>query len=107
MPTYPRHRPAARRVKVAPYVVPTTRSRPTYEPLTVPTRWVKFVIALFLVPLCAVLSQTFFTAFARATVDQRLWAGAEFWFFSLGMVLWFIAFFGLRRPVVLYVFGHE
>lgn len=96
-----------RRVKVVPYVVPTTRSRPDFHPMTVPTRWVKFVIALFLVPLCAVLSQTFFTAFARATMNQRLWAAEEFWFFALGSVLWLIAFFGLPRPIILYVFGHE
>jgi hypothetical protein len=73
----------------------------------VPTKWVKFIFALFLLPLCAVLSQTFFTSFARATVAERLWAGEEFWFFSLGVVLWLIAFFGLPRPIVLYVFGHE
>ena len=106
MPSYSRHKPV-RRVKVVPYVVPTTRSRPNYNLMTVPTKWVKFVIALFLLPLCAILSQTFFTAFARATVSQRLWAGEEFWFFSLGVVLWLIAFFGLRRPVLIYVFGHE
>jgi len=106
MPSYSRHKPV-RRVKVVPYVVPTTRSRPNYNPMTVPTKWVKFVIALFLLPLCAILSQTFFTAFARATVSQRLWAGEEFWFFSLGVVLWLIAFFGLRRPVLIYVFGNE
>ena len=107
MPTYPRHKPLRRRVKVAPYVVPTTRTRPTVDSLMVPTRWVKFVVAIFLVPLGAILSQTFFTAFARATMTQRLWAGEEFWFFSLGVVLWVIAFFGLRRPVLVYVFGHE
>ena len=73
----------------------------------VPTKWVKFVVALFLLPICAILSQTFFTSFARATVAERLWAGEEFWFFSLGAVLWLIAFFGLPRPLVLYVFGHE
>jgi len=73
----------------------------------VPTRWVKFVFAIFLLPICAILSQTFFTAFARATATQRLWAGEEFWFFSLGAVLWLIAFFGLPRPLVIYVFGHE
>jgi hypothetical protein len=73
----------------------------------VPTRWVKFIIALFLLPICAILSQTFFTVFARATATQRLWAGEEFWFFSLGAVLWLIAFFGLPRPVLIYVFGHE
>ena len=72
-----------------------------------PTRWVKFVLAIFLVPMCGVLTQTFFTAFARATVTQRLWAGEEFWFFSLGAVLWLIAFFGLPRPILIYVFGHE
>jgi len=73
----------------------------------VPTRWVKFVVAAFLLPSCAILTQTFFTAFARATMAQRLWAGEEFWFFSLGALLWLIAFFGLPRPVVVYVFGHE
>jgi hypothetical protein len=88
-------------------VVPHSRFRPAYDPLMIPTRWVKFVFAVFLLPLCAVMTQTFFTAFARATVTHRLWAAEEFWFFSLGVVLWLIAFFGLSRPVVLYVFGHE
>ena len=100
-------RPPRRRVKVAPYVVPTRRGKPIPGPLMVPTKWVKFIVALFLLPLCAVLSQTFFTSFARATVAERLWAGEEFWFFSLGVVLWLIAFFGLPRPLMIYVFGHE
>jgi hypothetical protein len=73
----------------------------------VPTRWVKVVFAIFLLPACAILTQTFFTAFARAAVTQRLWAGEGFWFFSLGAVLWLIAFFGLPRPMLVYVFGHE
>ena len=77
------------------------------DPWMIPTRWVKFVIALFLLPLCAILTQTFFTVFARATVTQRLWAAEEFWFFSLGAILWLIAFFGLPRPMLVYVFGHE
>jgi len=68
---------------------------------------VKFVFAVFLLPICGILTQTFFTVFARATVTQRLWAGEEFWFFSLGAILWLIAFFGLPRPMVIYVFGHE
>jgi hypothetical protein len=76
-------------------------------PLMVPTKWVKSVIGFFLLPICVVLTQTFFTAFARATISQRLWAAEEFWFFSLGAVLWVIAFFGLPRPIILYVFGHE
>ena len=91
-----------------PYVGPTTRRAPGRPmPLTVPTRWVKNIIALFLLPWCAILTQTFFTAFTRATIHQQLWAGAEFWFFTLGAVLWLIAFFGLPRPVIIYVFGHE
>jgi hypothetical protein len=73
----------------------------------VPTRWVKFIVAIFLLPTCAIFTQTFFTAFARAAVVQRLWAGEEFWFFSLGAFLWLIAFVGLPRPVLVYVFGHE
>ena len=73
----------------------------------VPTRWVKFVAAFFLLPFCAILSQTFFTVFTRAAVTERLWAAEEFWFFSLGAVLWVIAFFGLPRPLLVYVFGHE
>jgi hypothetical protein len=77
------------------------------EPLTVPTKWVKFVFAIFLLPVCGVLTQTFFTAFALATVTERLWTGEEFWFFSLGALLWLIAFFGLPRPILIYVFGHE
>lgn len=73
----------------------------------VPTRWVKAIIGIFLLPVCLVLTQTFFTSFARATIAQRLWAAQEFWFFSLGAILWLIAFFGLPRPVIFYVFGHE
>lgn len=95
-------------VKIVPYVVPTRRPPPKGQsPMMVPTRWVKFVISLFLLPVCLVLSQTFFTVFARAAVIQRLWAGEAFWFFSLGVILWLIAFFGLPRPIVVYVFGHE
>jgi hypothetical protein len=73
----------------------------------VPTRWVKFMVALLLLPLCAALTQTFFTAFARATVTQRLWMAEPFWFFSLGALLCLIGFFGLPRPIIIYVFGHE
>ena len=92
---------------MAPYVVPTTRRAPTPSTYMVPTRWVKFVFGIFLLPLCAILTQTFFTAFARAAVTQHLWTAAPFWFFSLGAVLWLIAFAGLPRPILLYVFGHE
>ena len=98
-----------KRVKVAPYVVPTRRPPPGRAPIpvTVPKTWVKFVIAILLLPFCVVLTQTFFSVFTRATVTQRLWAAEEFWFFSLGAILWLIAFFGLPKPLTAYVFGHE
>jgi hypothetical protein len=102
-----RQRADTRRVRVVPYVVPNSRLRPGADPLTIPTKWVKFIIAVSLLPICATLTQTFFTVFARAAVTQRLWTGEEFWFFSLGALLWLISFFGLPRPVILYVFGHE
>jgi len=102
-----RGRKLGRGVKVARYAVPTTRHAPRPSGVMVPTRWLKFIFAIFLLPVCAILTQTFFTVFARATIAQRLWAGQEFWFFSLGAVLWLIAFIGLPRPILLYVFGHE
>ena len=76
-------------------------------PETVPTRWVKFFVGLFLLPPAWVLTQTFFTAFARTTVRDAFWLTEEFWFFSLGVLLWLVAFFGLPRPLRVYVFGHE
>jgi hypothetical protein len=102
-----RGRKPSGRVKVPPYVLPTRRGSATMTSLMVPTRWVKFIVAIFLLPICAILTQTFFTVFARATMTQRLWAGQELWFFSLGAVLWLIAFLGLPRPILIYVFGHE
>jgi hypothetical protein len=76
-------------------------------PAHVPKRWVKLVVGIFLLPAAWVLTVTFFTAFARATVHDRFWMTEEFWFFFLGVVLWLVAFFGLPRPRWLYVFGHE
>lgn len=83
----------------------------------VPTRWVKFVVGIFLLAPAWVLTQTFFTAFARATVREAFWATEEFWFFSLGAAVWLVIFFGFPRPVFscpawmrpqwFYVFGHE
>jgi hypothetical protein len=73
----------------------------------VPVRWLKQIIAIFLIPPAWVITRAFFSSFSTATLQHRFWASEEFWFFSLGALLWFIAFFGLRRPMLLYVFGHE
>lgn len=78
--------------------------------LRIPVRWVNTVIGIFLLPVAGIWTQTFFTIFSQITVrldKDAFWATEEFWFFALGAVLWTIAFFGLPRPVLLYVFGHE
>lgn len=82
-------------------------------PVTIPTRWLNNVVALFLIPIAAILSQALFTCFERAAFQHQFWATEEFWFFSLGAVLWTLAFFGSLwvfgepRPLSVYVFGHE
>jgi hypothetical protein len=75
--------------------------------IVVPVRWLKQVIAFFLVPIAWVLTRAFFSSFSEAAIHQTFWASEEFWFFSLGALLWLIAFFGLPKPMWVYVFGHE
>ena len=72
----------------------------------IPVRWLNTVIGLFLLPIAGIWTQTFFTVSQHA-MHRNFWATEEFWFFSLGAVLWVISFFGLPRPVLIYVFGHE
>ena len=73
----------------------------------IPLWWLSAVIGLFLLPVAWISTKTFFTCLARAAFQHHFWASEEFWFFSLGAVLWVIAFFGLPRPLWIYVFGHE
>jgi hypothetical protein len=83
------------------------------RPRAIPRRWLNTVIGFFLLPVAWLLTQTFFGAFSRATVEHGFWASEEFWFFTLGAALWILGFFGsiwsLGRPWPLraYVFGHE
>jgi len=86
---------------------PLLYEEPRRAPLVVPTRWVNAIIGVFLLPLAGIATQTLFTMFSRETLHHHFWASEEFWFFALGVILWLIAFFGLPRPVVVYVFGHE
>lgn len=74
---------------------------------TVPTRWVKAVTGLFLLAPAWFLTQTFFLAFAKATLDHHFWTTEEFWFFGVGAVMWIFLFFAAPRPMWVYVFGHE
>jgi hypothetical protein len=73
----------------------------------IPVRWLKQIIAVFLVPPAWILTRAFFSCFSTAALQHRFWASEEFWFFSLGTLLWAVTFFGLPRPMLLYVFGHE
>jgi hypothetical protein len=76
-------------------------------PTHVPKRWVKFLVGLFLIPPAWVLTQTFFTAFARTTLNNQFWITPEFWFFGLGAIMWLVTFFSLPKFLKVYVFGHE
>jgi len=52
-----RRRKKPSRVRIVRNVAPTARRVPLQPmPLTVPTRWVKNVIAVFLLPSCAILT---------------------------------------------------
>ena len=75
--------------------------------IRIPVWWINTVIGVFLLPVAGIWTQTFFTCLSREAVTHGFWATEEFWFFGLGAVLWMIAFFGLPRPVLIYVFGHE
>lgn len=89
------------------------RSAAADGPWTVPTRLLKAVFAVFLLPIAWVLTQTLFTSFSRAAVEHAFYATEEFWFFALGAVLWTVTFcgclwvFGRPMPLRLYVLGHE
>ncbi len=79
----------------------------------VPLRWLKNFVAVFLLPIAFLLTQTFFGLFAKVKSDRAFLTGDEFWFFCLGGVLWTLWFFGSiwslggPRPIRAYVFGHE
>ncbi|MDB6149614.1 MAG: hypothetical protein JWQ44_1062 [Chthoniobacter sp.] len=79
----------------------------------IPTRWIKAVAGVLLLPLAWILTDTFFSSFHRATVEHAFWTTEEFWFFSLGAALWTLWFLGSMwalgepRPLRVYVFGHE
>jgi hypothetical protein len=77
------------------------------RPIEIPLTWVKNIFGLFLLPLCIISTITLFTSFASAAIEGAFWRTPEFWFFSIGVFLWLIAFWGLPRPVRIYVFGHE
>jgi hypothetical protein len=76
--------------------------------MMVPTRWVKAVIGVSLLPACWLTLATFCSLLVRTTLGEGFWKSEEFWFFMLGFLLWLIAFTGFSRQFLfLYVTGHE
>jgi hypothetical protein len=96
-----------RRKKQARSELRATPRAPGRRPRTIPLVWLNSVIGLFLLAPAWISTETFFTCFRHVALHHRFWLNEEVWFFALGVVLWAIAFFGLPRPLVVYVFGHE
>jgi len=85
---------------------------PADATMVVPIRWVKFIVGLFLLAPCYILTATFFNALIDAFTAQAVgrapfWMSSEFLFFSLGLFAWLIVYFGFPKWVTVYVFGHE
>jgi hypothetical protein len=96
-----------KRRKLRSGVSPKGKIREEERHIVVPVRWLKQLIAVFLIPPAWILTRAFFSSFSQAAVNHAFWASEEFWFFALGTVLWLITFFGLPKPFLMYVFGHE
>lgn len=78
--------------------------------LPLSTRFLRWVIALLLLPVCAITTYTLITQFSNETLHRRLWVTPEFWYFGTGALLmcgWFYT--GLMRTMFLYLYvlGHE
>jgi hypothetical protein len=83
------------------------KARAAIAPIEIPVTWLKNIAGVLLLPLCVISTITFFGSFANAALEGAFWKTPEFWFFNLGMGIWLIAFWGLPRPIKVYVFGHE
>ena len=73
----------------------------------------KNIAGIFLLPVAWVWTVSFVASLGRVTVHHQFWATEDFWFFSLGVVIWVLFFtgclylFGEPRGRWLYVLGHE
>lgn len=75
--------------------------------LEIPLNWLKSGIAFLLLPFCFVATQSFLSAFSQTSASTMVIGSAALWFFFIGILLWLIVFFGLPRPLFIYVLGHE
>lgn len=79
---------------------------PPPEPLRVPVTWFRRLVAVILLPVCWIVTAALFGVFGDRG-GRDLWHSREVWLFSVGFLLWLIAFIFLPRPTGLYVVGHE
>lgn len=84
----------------------------TGDAVTVPVRWVKFFVGLFLLPVCYVLTAAFFNVLIDAFTTQvsgrpYFWMTPQFVFFVFGLVAWLGVYFVMPKWLSIYVFGHE
>ncbi|HEX5790489.1 MAG TPA: hypothetical protein VFY13_05015, partial [Luteolibacter sp.] len=73
-------------------------------------RCMRWLLALMLLPACAVSTWTFFTRFFDATVQKGFWQTPAFWYFATGcliMVGWLWSGLLQKFFLYLYVLGHE
>lgn len=73
-------------------------------------RLMRWLVGMFLLPLCWVTTWTFLSRFSNVTLEQGFWQSSEFWYFATGALLmigWFWS--GLLQSLFLYfyVLGHE
>jgi hypothetical protein len=73
-------------------------------------RYLRWCVALAMLPLCTITTWTFLKRFSHETLDMEFWKSAEFFYFATGCLVmagWF--FSGLARTffLYLYVLGHE
>lgn len=107
-PTRSKNKKTRRRLLLGRDAAEDLRNHPT-----IPTRWLNNVIALFFLPPAWILTKALFTSFTHVTQNHAFWFTEEFWFFTLGALLWTIAFcgslwvYGEPRPLRIYVLGHE
>lgn len=80
-----------------------------YE-LTWSSRLLRWLLALILLPICLVTTQTLWSQFSHETLQRGFWRTPEFWYFSLGAIIMLaclLSGLGRKSFLWLYVLGHE
>ena len=100
-------RPPKRTSRLQSSTAHKTERRSDSAGIDIPLNWLKSGVGVLLLPCCIVATQSFLSAFGETSAKTLLIQSAELWFFFIGVLLWLIYFFGLPRPLFLYVLGHE